>query len=319
MTQVLQQQQHSQPGSRGTTSCSNRMLLGWTTKRRSDCCSENWEHLNTKDTVAKLKSLFGAKELSSASSSSWESCQNNVEFRCDVTIAGNTHSEVIRVTEKQLQLLGSDLVDCFDLWSVPMDTFCCQVSSSSTSSAALSSAFPEVVSEKLGLCSKVQEKLDVKEQCKPVFCPKRPVAYSMYNTVDQELDRLQQLKIITPVDYSEWAAPIVVVRKANGGIRVCGDYSTGLNFALQPHQYLLPLPKDIFAKLANCKFSVRSIFRMHFCKLRSTSSHLLTINTHRGLFHYNRLPPGVKAAPVAHRHHASRMCENVPSEMMCMR
>ncbi|XP_058465077.1 uncharacterized protein K02A2.6-like [Malaya genurostris] len=221
------------------------------------------------------------------------------EFRCDVTIGGNTRSEIIRVTEKQLQLLGSDLVDSFDLWSVPMDTFCCQVSSSSTSSAALSSAFPEVFSEKLGLCNKVQVKLDVKDQCKPIFCPKRPVAYSMYNAVDQELDRLQQLNIITPVDYSEWAAPIVVVRKANGAIRVCGDYSTGLNSALQPHQYPLPLPEDIFAKLANCKVFSQIDLSDAFLQVEVDEQfrHLLTINTHRGLFHYNRLPPGVKVAP----------------------
>ncbi|XP_058456872.1 uncharacterized protein K02A2.6-like [Malaya genurostris] len=221
------------------------------------------------------------------------------EFRCDVTIGGNTRSEIIRVTEKQLQLLGSDLVDSFDLWSVPMDTFCCQVSSSSTSSAALSSAFPEVFSEKLGLCNKVQVKLDVEDQCKPIFCPKRPVVYSMYNAVDQELDRLQQLNIITPVDYSEWAAPIVVVRKANGAIRVCGDYSTGLNSALQPHQYPLPLPEDIFAKLANCKVFSQIDLSDAFLQVEVDEQfrHLLTINTHRGLFHYNRLPPGVKVAP----------------------
>ena len=223
------------------------------------------------------------------------------EFRCDVTIGGNTRSEVIRVTGKQLQLLGSDLVDSFDLWSVPMDSFCCQVSSSPTSGAALSAAFPKVFSEKLGLCCKAQVKLDVKEQCKPVFCPKRPVAYAMHNAVDQELDRLEQLNIITPVDYSEWAAPIVVVRKANSAIRICGDYSTELNSALQPHQYLLPLPEDIFAKLANCKVFSQIDLSDAFLQVEVDEQfrHLLTINTHRGLYHYNRLPPGVKIAPGA--------------------
>ncbi|XP_065091133.1 uncharacterized protein K02A2.6-like [Ochlerotatus camptorhynchus] len=38
----------------------------------------------------------------------------------------------------------------------------------------------------------------------------------MYQAVDGELDRLERLRIITPIDYLEWAAPIVVVRKANG-------------------------------------------------------------------------------------------------------
>lgn len=86
----------------------------------------------------------------------------------------------------------------------------------------------------LGRCTKVIVKLELKPNQRPVFRPKRPVAYSVYQSVDDELDRLERMKIITPVDYSEWAAPIVVVRKANESIRICGDYSTGLNDAAEP-------------------------------------------------------------------------------------
>ncbi|XP_053683479.1 uncharacterized protein K02A2.6-like [Sabethes cyaneus] len=92
----------------------------------------------------------------------------------------------------------------------------------------------ELFSEKIGLCQKTKINLELKEQRKPVFCPKRPVAYAMLDAVNQELDGLEQLNIISPVDYSEWAAPIVVVRKANGSILICGDYLT-------------------LAKLANCE------------------------------------------------------------------
>ncbi|XP_062560524.1 uncharacterized protein K02A2.6-like [Armigeres subalbatus] len=220
------------------------------------------------------------------------------EFECSVTIGGSTRCELVRVSEKQLHLLGSDLVDSFSLWSVPMDTFCCSVSGSP---ASLESSFPNVFSEKLGLCSKTQVKLELKESVRPVFCPKRPVAFAMYDAVDQELDRLEKLNIITPVDYSEWAAPIVVVRKANGTIRICGDYSTGLNAALQPNQYPLPLPDDIFAKLAGCQVFSQIDLSDAFLQVEVDEQHrkLLTINTHRGLYSYNRLPPGVKIAPGA--------------------
>lgn len=181
------------------------------------------------------------------------------EFECDVTIGESTRRELIRVTGKQLQLLGSDL------------------------------------------CSKTKVKLELKESVRPVFCPKRPVAYAMYDAVDQKLDRLEKLNIITPVEYSEWAAPIVVVRKANGSIRICGDYSTGLNAALQPNQYPLPLPDDIFAKLANCKVFSQIDLSDAFLQVEVDEQcrKLLTINTHRGLYSYNRLPPGVKVAPGA--------------------
>ena len=39
-----------------------------------------------------------------------------------------------------------------------------------------------------------------------------------------ELERLESLGIIIPVQHSNWAAPVVRVLKANGTIRLCGDY-----------------------------------------------------------------------------------------------
>lgn len=58
------------------------------------------------------------------------------------------------------------------------------------------------------------------------------------------------MDIITPTDFSDWAAPIVVVKKPGGKVRICADYSTGLNAALEANQYPLPTPDEIFAKLA---------------------------------------------------------------------
>lgn len=71
--------------------------------------------------------------------------------------------------------------------------------------------------------------------------------------IEEELQRLQHLGVITPVEYSEFAAPIVAVKKKNGKIRICGDYSTGLNNALEPNKYPLPTPEQIFAKLTGKK------------------------------------------------------------------
>ncbi|XP_065078259.1 uncharacterized protein K02A2.6-like [Ochlerotatus camptorhynchus] len=162
-------------------------------------------------------------------------------------------------------------------------------------------AYPTLFSTNLGRCTKATVKLDLKPGQRSVFRSKRPVAFAMYQAVADELDRLECLRIITPIDYSEWAAPIVVVRKANGSIRICGDYSTGLNDALQPHQYPLPLPQDILIKLANCK--VFSIIDMSDAYLQfevdESSSKLLAINTHRGIYKVNRLAPTLKAAPGA--------------------
>ncbi|XP_062704096.1 uncharacterized protein K02A2.6-like [Aedes albopictus] len=223
------------------------------------------------------------------------------QFSCDVSIGEKNMRSLIRVSKENLHLLGSDTIETFGLWSVPFDTICGKVSSESTCADAMKAKFPEVFSEKLGLCSKAKVKLDLKAGKTPVFRPKRPVAYAMCQAVNDELDRLEQDGIISPVDYSDWAAPIVVVRKANGSIRICGDYSTGLNDALQPNQYPLPLPQDIFASLANCTVFSQIDLTDAFLQVEvdEESRQLLTVNTHRGLYQYNRLPPGVKAAPGA--------------------
>ncbi|XP_062538690.1 uncharacterized protein K02A2.6-like [Armigeres subalbatus] len=84
----------------------------------------------------------------------------------------------------------------------------------------------------------------------------------------------------------KWAAPIVVVRKPNGKVRICADFSTGLNDVLESNQCPLPLPEDIFTKMAGLEVDPRD-------------QHLLTVNTHKGLFRYTRLTPGIKSAPGA--------------------
>ena len=61
--------------------------------------------------------------------------------------------------------------------------------------------------------------------------------YASLEAVNTELSRLESQGVISPVTYSSWAAPIVVVRKATGALRICADFSTGLNKALETHQY----------------------------------------------------------------------------------
>ncbi|XP_065084909.1 uncharacterized protein K02A2.6-like [Ochlerotatus camptorhynchus] len=173
------------------------------------------------------------------------------EFSCEMMINDMKSEGTVRVSREQIQLLGSDMMEVFGLWSVPFNAICCQVGSKTSYVETLKAEFPAVFSDKLGICTKMKIKLELKSGKSPVFRPKRPVAYAMQRAVDDELDRLEQEQIITPVDFAEWAVPIVVVRKSSGSIRICGDYSTGLNDSLQPHQYPLPLPQDIFASLAN--------------------------------------------------------------------
>ena len=100
-----------------------------------------------------------------------------------------------------------------------------------------------------GCCSKVKATLKLKSDSKPIFRPERPVPYAALATVENELSHLQLVGIIQHINYLSWAAPIVMVKKANGKVRVCADFSTGLNDALDIHQYSLPALEDFFTKI----------------------------------------------------------------------
>ena len=159
--------------------------------------------------------------------------------------------------------------------------------------------FSPVFKNNLGRCTHAEATLSLKPSAQPVFRSKRPVSYAALPLVNQELKRLEEIKIIILVTYSRWAAPIMVVKKANGSIRLCADFSTGLNAALEDHQYPLPTSDDLYTILngGTCFAKLDLTEAYLLVVVAATSSELLTINTHRGLFQFTRLPFGVKTAP----------------------
>ncbi|KIH62534.1 integrase core domain protein [Ancylostoma duodenale] len=163
----------------------------------------------------------------------------------------------------------------------------------------LKKSYPEVFEEELGLCTKEKADLQLVGDVRPVFKACRPVPHAAVEAVEKELDRLLEMNVITPVTHSEWAAPIVCVRKSNGKLRMCGDFSTGLNKALESFDYPLPVPEDIFATLnGGTVFSQIDLSDAYLqIELSDESKKMVVINTHRGLFQYNRLPFGIKTAP----------------------
>ena len=63
------------------------------------------------------------------------------------------------------------------------------------------------------------------------YCKPRPVQHALRAKVEVELHRLQEEGLFRPVDYSEWAAPIVHVCKSAGPVRICGYNKVTINQA----------------------------------------------------------------------------------------
>ena len=82
-------------------------------------------------------------------------------------------------------------------------------------------------------------------------------------------------------------------------IRVCADFSTGLNSALKDYHYPLLSPEEVFDKLDGGKvFSKIDLSEAYLqIPVEENSSKLICINTHRGLHKFDRLVFGIKFEP----------------------
>ena len=87
--------------------------------------------------------------------------------------------------------------------------------------------------------------------------------------------------------------------KKSGEIHICADFSTGLNAALEDFQYPLPSPEEVFTKLNGGNYFSKIDLSDAYLQIpvNNYSANLLCINTHRGLYRYERLAFGVKVAP----------------------
>ena len=133
--------------------------------------------------------------------------------------------------------------------------------------------------------------------------------------VDEELDRLESLGVIEPVSYAKWAAPIVPILKPDKkSVRICGDFKLTVNQAVKVDRYPIPLIRDLFTGLNGGKFFSKLDLSHAYLQLLvdDKAKELLVINTHKGLFQYNRLPFGIASAPGIFQRTMENLLRGIP-------
>ncbi|XP_062374782.1 uncharacterized protein K02A2.6-like [Sardina pilchardus] len=178
----------------------------------------------------------------------------------------------------------------------------------------ITAKYADVFRDELGTLRGTTVKLCVDPKAQPRFFKPRPVPYAMRVKVEAELERLQQAGVIEPVEFSNWAAPIVPVLKEDGGLRICGDYKLTINQASQLDTYPLPRVEDLFARLAGGKTFTKLDMSHAYQQLLldEESKQYVTINTHKGLFKYNRLVFGVASSPAIFQRTMDNLFQNIP-------
>ena len=157
--------------------------------------------------------------------------QFDVQFTC----GGHSGRGRCYVAENIEQLLGIEWMNQLPPLQRAFNAICCKIEHKPEEEGrhlakVLAGGFPDVFREELGKC-KTKAQLLLKQGTRPIFCRQRKIPFARKEAVNAELERLVQ-QVLKKVDYSNWAAPIVVVKK-KGSVRICADFKTGLNEALE--------------------------------------------------------------------------------------
>lgn len=175
--------------------------------------------------------------------------------------------------------------------------------------------YKEVCSGGLGRYTGGCATLRVREGAAPVYYRARPVPYALRERVDTELDAMLRDGVIEPVDCSDWATPLVLVSKSDGGLRICADFKVTLNPVLMVDRYPLPKIDDLLSNLAGgeefTKIDLSQAYNQ-IC-LSEDSKQYCVISTHRGLFRYNRLVYGLSSSSGIFQRIVSNIVDSIPN------
>ncbi|XP_026330562.1 uncharacterized protein K02A2.6-like, partial [Hyposmocoma kahamanoa] len=175
--------------------------------------------------------------------------------------------------------------------------------------------FKELFSGGLGRYTGGKATLTVREGATPVYHRARPLPYALRERVDNELDAMLRAGVIEPVvDHSDWASPLVPIPKPDGTLRLCADYKSTLNPALLIDRYPLPKIEDVLVNLnGNQYFSKIDLSQAYNQVELDESKRYTVINTHRGLFRYNRLVYGLASSVGIFQRIMTELLKGIPN------
>ena len=156
--------------------------------------------------------------------------------------------------------------------------------------------FADVMKSKPGRTSLVEHNIET-GQAHPIKLPPYRLPHAYRSTVKQELDDMLDSGIIEP-SRSEWAAPIVLVPKKDGTLRLCVDYRR-LNSVARTDAYPMPRVDDLIDKLGKAKFITTLALTRGYWQVpvAQEARHKTAFTTPFGLFQFTMMPFGLNGAP----------------------
>lgn len=127
----------------------------------------------------------------------------------------------------------------------------------------------------------------------------RRVPLPLLPGVQDEVCRMEELGVIRKVEHAtEWCAPMVVVKKKDGKLRICVDY-TELNKQIIRERVIMPTVEESLSRISGASVFSKLDANAGYWQapLSSESSELTTFITPLGRYQFLRLPFGIATAP----------------------
>ena len=134
---------------------------------------------------------------------------------------------------------------------------------------------------------------------RPVRLPPYRLPHAYREVVAEELKEMEQSGIIEK-STSDWAFPIVLVRKKDNTLRMCVDYRR-LNSVSQLDAYPMPRIDDLIDRLGKAKFiSTLDLTRGYWqMPVAPDDQHKTAFTTPFGLYQFKVMPFGLNGAPAS--------------------
>ncbi|CEP08728.1 hypothetical protein [Parasitella parasitica] len=149
----------------------------------------------------------------------------------------------------------------------------------------------------------------------------RPYRLSPLETesLKKELDKLLKLGIIERAEYSDWASPLLLVKKSDGTYRVVADFRY-LNSQSQVLNYPLNNIDDLLDTLSKAHWMSSYDLRSGFfqARLSKESIPLTNVVCKLGSFAFTRLPQGIASSPGIFSEMMERCFHELINDCLCL-
>lgn len=153
--------------------------------------------------------------------------------------------------------------------------------------------FGDILSSEPGRTTITEHKIELGDNESATRLPPYKVPYAYRAEVQKELQHMLETGIIQP-SKSQWASPLVIVKKTDGSLRLCVDYRR-LNSRTKVDPYPMPRVDEMLDRLGKAKFITT----------------LSAFTTPFGHFEFNVMPFGLCGAPATFQ----RMMDSVTHGM----